>query len=151
MKRNARKGFTLIEVLLVVMILAMLAAFVVPNLMGASEKAKRGLASAAIGPSGAIASCLDQFRMDVGRYPTTEEGLLALVSKPSGLDEVAAAKWGPASYVKNADGLNDPWGHAYGYKCPGNVNTDSFDLWSNGPDGQQGTADDICNWKRDNR
>jgi general secretion pathway protein G len=151
MKRNARKGFTLIEVLLVVTILAMLAAFVVPNLMGANEKAKKGLAAAAIGPSGAIASVLDQFHMDIGRYPTTEEGLQALVIKPSTLEETVADKWGPKPYIRDASGLNDPWGHMYGYKCPGDVNADAYDLWSNGPDGQPNTTDDIRNWKTDNR
>lgn len=150
MKRTHRKGFTLIEVLLVVMILAMLAAFVVPNLMGASDKAKKGLASAAVGSNGALSGVLDQFRLEVGRYPTTDEGLSALVTKPTGLDEVAATKWG-GPYIKDPAGLNDPWGHLYGYKCPGDVNQQGYDLWSNGPDGQPGTEDDICNWTRETR
>ena len=83
MKRNARKGFTLIEVLLVVMILAMLAAFAVPRIMQAGDKAKVDIARSDVGPSGRIAMGLDMFKLYVGRYPTTEEGLGALVVKPS--------------------------------------------------------------------
>lgn len=150
MRRNSRKGFTLIEVLLVVMILAMLAAFVVPNLMGSQQKANINLSKAAIGPNGPISNVLDQFRLDLGRHPTTDEGLAALVTQSTGLDEGAAQRWaGP--YVKDPNGLNDPWGNPYGYKNPGEVNVNGYDLWSNGPDGQAGTEDDITNWPRDAR
>lgn len=149
MKRTRRKGFTLIEVLLVVMILAMLAAFAVPKLMDAGDRAKISMAQAAVGPSGSIATALNLFKLEIGRYPSTEEGLSALVVQPSGLAENEVPKW--HKYIDKPEMLNDPWSVAYGYKFPGEVNTDSFDLWSNGPDKQQGTADDICNWTRDTR
>ncbi len=131
MKRTHRKGFTLIEVLLVVMILAMLAAFAVPRLMDAGDRAKVSMAQAAVGPSGSIATALNMFKLEIGRYPTSEEGLVALVAQPSGLEETEIAKW--HKYIDKPEMLNDPWGHAYGYKYPGEVNTDSYDLWSNGP------------------
>lgn len=148
MKRNRRKAFTLIEVLVVVMILAMLAAFAVTNLVGASEEAKRDLAKAAVGGNGPIASSLQRFYKSVGRYPSTDEGLMSLVTKPSGIEDNPNSTWtGP--YIQDSRGLNDPWGNVYGYKCPGDVNQDSFDLWSNGKDGQQGTEDDVTNWLRE--
>ncbi len=147
MKRNARKGFTLIEVLLVVMILAMLAAVAVPRLMQAGDRAKIGVAKTTVGRSGPVATALNMFKLDVGRYPTTEEGLGALVSKPTTLEGNQADNWN--KYIDDAESLKDPWGNAYGYRFPGEVNADGYDLWSNGPDGQAGTADDIRNWQSD--
>jgi general secretion pathway protein G len=149
MKRNARKGFTLIEVLLVVMILAMLAAFAVPKIMDAGDRAKVSAAKAAVGATGPIATALNMFKLEIGRYPTTEEGLAALVVKPSTLEGTDADNW--HKYMEKAEMLKDPWLQDYGYKFPGDVNTDSYDLWSNGPDRQQGTADDIRNWTTDNK
>jgi general secretion pathway protein G len=146
MKRNARKGFTLIEVLLVVMILAMLAAFAVPRIMDAGDRAKVNAARAAVGPTGPIGTALNMFKLEVGRFPTTEEGLGALVVKPSTLEGAEGDNW--HKYMDQAQMLNDPWNTPYGYKFPGDVNTDGYDLWSNGPDRQQGTADDITNWVR---
>jgi len=148
MRRYRREGFTLIEVLLVVMILAMLAAFVVPNVMRAGDRARIQATQGAIGPAGPIATALKMFKLDVGRYPTSDEGLAALVEKPSTLEDTEAERWG-GPYIERADMLKDPWGHEYGYKFPGEVNTESYDLWSNGPDGQEGTDDDIRNWKTD--
>jgi type II secretion system protein G len=82
---------------------------------------------------------LDAFEIDNARYPTTAEGLLALVQKPAGL-----ASWhGP--YVRKL--VNDPWDHPYVYKSPGVHNPTGFDLSSNGPDGRE-SADDINNWTR---
>ncbi len=147
MKRNARKGFTLIEVLLVVMILAMLAAFAVPKIMDAGDRAKINIAKSAVGPTGPIGTALNMFKLEVGRYPTTEEGLAALVVRPSTLEGADADNW--HKYMEKADMLKDPWLQDYGYKFPGEVNVDSYDLWSNGPDRQNGTADDIRNWVTD--
>ena len=149
MKRNARKGFTLIEVLLVVMILALLAAVAVPRLLDAGDRAKVNIARSAIGPSGSLATSLGMFKLEVGRYPGTEEGLGALVVKPSTLEGAEGDNW--HKYMAKIEMLKDPWNHDYGYKFPGEVNTDGYDLWSVGPDGQQGTADDIQNWKTDAR
>ncbi len=83
---------------------------------------------------------LDAFEVDTGRYPTTEEGLRALIEAPAGVNG-----WhGP--YLKRNTVQNDPWGRPYVYVCPGSHNTNGYDLHSFGPDGQDGTEDDIDNW-----
>lgn len=130
------RGFTLIELLLVLAILAVLAAMVVPKFTKRSQQAKNTAASVDIAN---IEVALDAFEVDCGRYPTTEEGIRALVDQPSGL-----TNWmGP--YVKR--GMpKDPWGNLYVYRCPGQQNTDGYDLYSFGPDGQDGGGDDIDNW-----
>lgn len=139
-RRTAKRAFSLLEVLLVVVILGILAAFVVPNLIGSSDVAKIGIAKAAVAKGGATALALDLYRTHVGKYP---ESLKELSEKPS--DEEQAKKWnGP--YINDPGALKDPWEHEYQYKCPGEHNQDSYDLWSWGPDGQDGTDDDIGNW-----
>ncbi len=86
---------------------------------------------------GAISMALQQFEISCGRYPTSEEGLNALIHQPEN-----AKNWvGP--YLTGFP--KDPWGNPYNYQCPGQHNSD-FDIWSNGPDGQPGTEDDIGNW-----
>lgn len=139
-----RRAFTLLEVLMVVVILGLLAAFVVPNFFGAQEGAQEGLAEAAVKSS--IPKALQMYQLHMGHYPTDEDGgLRALVEKPD--DEDLAKKWrGP--YIQDVDGLKDPWGHEYEYKCPGDYNEDSFDLSSNGKNGTAGDDDDIVNWKK---
>jgi general secretion pathway protein G len=137
--RNTQRGrgaFTLIELLLVMVILATLAALVVPRFSGRAEKTK--IQAAAIDIAG-IGQMLDTFEIDCGRYPTTAEGLRALVDQPQGV-----TSWeGP--YSKN--GMpKDPWTHDYIYECPGQHNTKGYDLSSCGPDGQPGGGDDIDNW-----
>ena len=90
-----------------------------------------------------LEKALDQYRLDVGGYPTTEQGLEALNTRPQNLD-----KWaGP--YLKKAVPL-DPWGHAYQYIYPGIHRPKNYDLFSAGPDGVPGTDDDIGNWSRSN-
>jgi general secretion pathway protein G len=97
------------------------------------------LAHAVVSNSGPIATAIDTFRLDVGRYP---EELSELVEKPA--DEAEAKKWnGP--YVKSVENLVDTWGNAINYESPGKVNENSYDLWSVGPDGEDGTDDDIAN------
>jgi type II secretion system protein G len=96
-----------------------------------------------VSPRGAFASALDLFKLSVGRYP---HDLKELVEKPAEQDE--ADKWhGP--YVRSLDSLKDVWGQKLRYRCPGDVNKDGYDLWSIGPDGQDGTDDDIGNWKEE--
>lgn len=130
-----RSAFTLIELLLVLVILGVLAAIVVPKLAGRSEDAKIKAAAAEIA---ILEGSLDQFEIDVSRYPTTEEGLRALVEPPGN-----AEGWrGP--YVKKGV-PTDPWNRPYNYSYPGSNNPSGFDLYSLGPDGREG-GDDINNW-----
>lgn len=143
--RNAarRSGFTLLEILLVVGLLALLAAFVVPALTTQSDKAKVNLAHAAIGPNGPLSQAINLFKVNTGVYP---EELKYLLEKPS--DDDVAKKWtGP--YIENEGGLKDPWDHEYQYNANGQHNEGKYDLWSNGPDGREGTDDDVVNWKTD--
>ncbi len=147
-KRRRRSGFTLVEILIVVGILAILAAAVVPALMGADVKAKIKLAESQIGRSGIIANALKQYRLDVGIYPETDDGLEALYTRPSSIDE-DSKKWKGPYLEGKLEELRDPWGGAYIYECPGKYNEDGFDLSSKGPDMEEDTDDDIKNWTED--
>jgi general secretion pathway protein G len=141
MKRKAR-GFTLLEILLVVGLLALLASFAIPALVGQGEKAKVRMAQAAVGPNGTIANAIKGYRLDIGHNP---ENLKDLVERPSSAED--AKKW--SQYLENLSGLKDPWGHDYLYNAKGSKNEGGFDLWSVGADGQDGTDDDVVNWKTD--
>jgi len=135
--RDAR-GFTLIELMLAIIIIGVLVAMVAPRLAGRSQQAKEAAAHADINAH--LSAALDLFEMHNGRYPTTGEGLAALRTAPPG-----ASSWkGP--YLKRPVPF-DPWGKAYVYRSPGEHNRDDYDLSSAGPDGVEGTADDITNWK----
>ena len=134
--RHARNAFTLIELLLVMVIIGVLAAIVVPKFVSRGDDARIAAAKAEI--SG-LTTALDTFEVDNGRYPTNDEGILALNNQPSN-----CPNWhGP--YMGKAV-VNDPWGHPYVYRCPGQHNARGFDLLSLGKDGQEGTQDDIDNW-----
>jgi general secretion pathway protein G len=131
-------GFTLLELLVVMVIIGLLAGFVAPRYFAQVGKSRVKAAHAQID---ALDKALEQFRLDVGRLPTTEEGLAALNAAPSGVNN-----WeGP--YLKKAVPL-DPWGHPYVYAQPGTHQND-FDLTSYGRDGQPGGTGedaDITNW-----
>lgn len=130
-----KRGFTLIELMLVVIIIGVLAAMVMPRLVGRSEQARIAAAKADV--SANIPLALDLFEMDNGRFPATEEGLSALRSNPASLPN-----WkGP--YLKKEP--KDPWGKLYFYKSPGTHNSD-YDLYSAGPNSNEGDDDDIGNW-----
>ncbi len=145
-RKQIRRGFSLLEILIVVGILALLAAFVVPSLMSSSDEAKIGLAKSAIGRSGPIAGALKRYRFDVGAYPDTDEGLEALHRIPTTIDEEDKIWKGP--YLDTPpEELVDAWGEEYVYESPGKFNEDSYDLSSKGPDRKEGTEDDINNWK----
>jgi len=134
-----REGFTLIELMMVVIIIGILAAMVVPRIVGSADKARKGVAKADIST---IGSALDMYEMENGAFPTTEQGLKALVEKPS----PAPQNWsGP--YLKKGEPM-DPWQRLYRYACPPVNNSMDYDLWSSGADGRDGTEDDITNWKK---
>jgi general secretion pathway protein G len=136
---SASGGFTLIELLVVMIIIGLLAALVGPRFIRQEEKAKIRAAKAQIELLG---TALDTFRLDVGRYPTSEEGLEALRTKPGALE-----RWdGP--YLKK-DLPQDPWGKGYVYKSPGEHGP--FDIVSYGADGTpggEGDNRDITSWER---
>ena len=137
-KRNCN-GFTLIELMLVLVILATLATVVVPKFTNRSKQAKVTAATTDIAN---LELALDSFEIDISRFPTTSEGLRALVTKPSNADE-----W-KEPYIKRGV-PKDPWGNDYVYKQPGQYNKYGYDLSSAGPDGQRGGDDDIKNWTED--
>jgi general secretion pathway protein G len=134
--RADQRGFTLIEIMLVVVIIGTLAAIVVPRLAGSSQKAKVNASRADIS---AFSTALGAFEIDSGRFPSAEEGLEALMEKPASIGD--EDQWdGP--YLPELK--DDPWGNEYQYRYPGDFAVD-FDLWSFGPDGQNQTEDDIRN------
>ena len=137
MNKN-EKGFTLIELMLVVIIIGALVAMVMPRLAGRTEQAKTGAAQADITVN--IATALKLYELDNGSYPSDSDGgLNALFSKPAG-----ASNWnGPYLEKKPVD----PWGREYRYKSPGAHRTYDYDLYSVGRDGVEGT-DDITNWDK---
>jgi general secretion pathway protein G len=136
-----KKGFTLVEMLLVVIIISILAAMVVPRFTGRSEEAKIAAATADVRAN--LSGALDLYELDNGRYPTTEQGLDALAREPSA--DPRPRQWkGP--YLKQQKALSDPWGNVYQYRSPGARNNSGYDLHSFGPDGADGGNDDIGNW-----
>ncbi len=139
--RTNKSGFTLIEIMLVVIIIGILAAMVIPNLSGRSDQAKVSTVKADIEAN--ISAALDMYEIDNGSYPTTEQGLSALFNKPSSAP--IPENWrGP--YIKRKKSFTDPWGKPYNYVAPGTHNTESYDLSSYGPDGVS-SSDDITNWE----
>jgi len=124
------KGFTLIELMVVVLIIGMLAWFVAPRAFKGLGKAKKSIARSKMAN---IENALGQFRYDCGRFPTDEELLDGLLVEPDGLEE---GKWdGP--YLKPSE-LLDPWERRYIYRAEGQINPGSFDLISYGQDGEEG-------------
>jgi len=135
--RSSRRGFTLVEMLLVVTIIGILAALVIPKIAGTGERARVTAAMADI--NGGIKSALGQYEVDNGFYP---KSLQDLIQAPGN-----ARNWhGP--YFDPPKLPVDPWGYNYVYYFPGKHNPNSYDLLSVGPDGKEGTEDDIGNWSK---
>ncbi len=137
-RQQVKTAFTLVELMIVIIIIAAMAAMVVPRLNGRSEDARIAVAEADINSN--IAMALKLYETDNGAYPTTEQGLAALLVKPS--TEPVPLNWkGP--YLERK--FIDPWKRPYQYKCPGTRNPSGYDLYSLGKDGVEGTADDVKN------
>jgi general secretion pathway protein G len=139
-KSKKQSGFTLLEVMVVVVILGILASFVVPNLLGNKETADQ---QKAITDIVALENALDMYNLDNSVYPSTDQGLDALVSKPSASPEPRNYRDG--GYIKRLP--KDPWGNEYQYLSPGDKGTiDVFTLGADGQEGGEGVQADIGNW-----
>ena len=142
---SAQRGFTLIEIMVVVVIIGVLGAIVVPQFMSRPDQAKVTAAKIDIQ---AIATALEMYRLDNFAYPSTQQGLEALTKRPSGLP--VARNWNPQGYLKSLP--VDPWGTPYQYLNPGVQSVDGdYDIVSLGSDGViggEGQASDIGNWSR---
>ena len=141
--RRGRDGFTLLEIIVVVIILSLLAGLIVPRFLSEPEKAKVAKARMQIVN---LESALKMFKLDNGFYPTTEQGLTALVETPSAGKR--ADNWRKGGYLERKKVPRDPWGNDFIYKCPGD--NGDFDLVSLGADGEEGGEEqnsDIKNWE----
>lgn len=128
---RTREGFTLVEIMLVVIIIGVLVGMIMPRLAGRSQEARIAAAQADIFSN--ISTALDLYELDNGKYPDSLDELLKKTTE------------GKGPYLKRSP--QDPWKKAYKYKSPGAHNTEDYDLYSLGPDGQEGTSDDIGNWE----
>jgi general secretion pathway protein G len=140
-RRSRRSAFTLLEIMIALAILGMLVAVMISKLGGSLDQASIGTAKIFVQDS--MKAPLLTYKIQVGSYPTTEQGLQALVSAPAAV----ADRWtGP--YVELTAGKLplDPWKNPYQYACPGIHNKDGYDIWSMGPNGKSGDEDDIGNW-----
>jgi general secretion pathway protein G len=140
-RRQPQNGFTLMEMLLVLAILVILMGLVGPRILGSQKKADINTAKTQIGM---FKATLEGYALDMKTFPGTEDGLVALIQAPS--DPDTAAKWG-GPYLDGQEIPKDPWGNDYQYEYPPSHSERDFpDIWSFGPDGEDGTEDDIVNW-----
>lgn len=139
MKMNTSKqgGFTLIEVMVVLLIIGIMAGLVAPQILGSQEEAQRKAAAVDIQ---SLESALTRYKLSNNRFPTTEQGLDALVSQPT-IDPLPR-NYPEGGYITRLP--NDPWDNPYQLISPGEIG--QIDIFSNGPDGEPGTDDDIGNW-----
>lgn len=139
----SQRGFTLIELMVVMVILGILAGLIVPRIMDRPEEARRTKAAVQIQ---SIEQALKLYKLDNGQYPSTEQGLRALVEAPT--TGVHAKKWRTGGYLEKGKLPKDPWENDFVYICPG-LHGD-YDLSSYGPDGQaggEGKDADVNNWE----
>lgn len=134
MKQRNQRGFTLIEIMVVMVILGLLVAVVAPNIMGRSDQAKVTIAKTQMRN---VANALDMYRLDNSHYPSTQQGLEALVNRPSGSPE--PSNWNPDGYLDSVP--VDPWDNEYQYI---NLGSSDYDLFSYGADGNQGGEGDAA-------
>lgn len=141
--RTNAKGFTLIELMVVIVILSILAVYMVPKIMGRPEQAKQLKAKVDMQ---ALETALKLYKLDNGDYPTTQQGLEALVKPPdSGPD---ADNWREGGYIEKGKISDDPWGNDYVYLCPGTHG--DYDIVSYGADGEpggDGKNADVKSWE----
>lgn len=138
--KRRERGFTLMEIMVVIFIIGLLIAVVAPSVLGSQDKAMRQKALADLAT---LEQALDMYRLDNLRFPTSEQGLQALVSKPS--LEPLPRSWRADGYIRRLP--EDPWGNAYGYRTPGqHGRVDLFSLGADGQQGGEGTDADIGNW-----
>ena len=137
---SRNRGFTLIEVMVVVVILGILAAFIVPKIIGRPDEAKVAKVKSDVQ---ALQTAMDLYRLDNGRYPSTEQGLRALVEKPS--SDPIPSGWRTGGYIQKLN--DDPWGRAYLYTNPGeHGEIDIFSYGAEGQPGGEGINSTIGNW-----
>lgn len=141
-KKERQRGFTLMELMVVIVIMGVLASLVVPNLMGNKDRADRQKAASDII---ALENALDMYKLDNHRYPTTEQGLEALITAPA--QAPRAENYNPDGYIRRLPA--DPWGNDYILISPGEHS--AIDIMSTGPDAETGTEDDIHNWDNDKK
>jgi len=142
-KKISQAGFTLIELMVVLIILGLLAAFVAPRFMGQSDKARVDIAKTQIV---SLESALKMYKLDNGSYPSTEQGLQALVEPPTSGN--LPKNWRKGGYMERGRVPKDPWDHDFIYVCPGSHG--DFDLSSHGADGEPDGEEfdkDINNWE----
>jgi len=140
MRKLKRSAYTFIEIMVVVIIIAILAAIVMPKFAGRTEDARISSAQSQLS---IFQTTLSAYNLDTGVDPSTSQGLKALVVKPT--TPPIPVNWkGP--YLSSKKVPLDPWKNKYNYKCPGTHNPESYDLWSNGPGGVSGGKDNITNW-----
>lgn len=148
--RGEARGFTIIEVMIVLAIILLIAGLVAVNVFSQRDKADLSVARVQME---SIQSALDQFRLDYRRYPTDEEGLAVLWDRELLDPDAETAKYPAGGYLQKPTPA-DVWGNAWGYRQESEeidfdeevIGVPPFDLWSNGPDGEEGTEDDITSW-----
>ena len=137
--RSAGGAFTLLEILVVLAIIGLLATLAIKDIPGIFGRSEENVAKLFVTQTMSLQ--LFRYRTDMGSYPSTADGLQALLTAPSANSE----RWrGP--YLQDNKIPLDPWGEPYQYRYPGVKNKNGYDLWSKGPDKTDGTADDIGNW-----